>query len=236
MNWTPQEAVGKVLYAKYPVVTPVTIIGVVEDSATSAGDPQARQPGVYQLGPAPEPGPSDATALIRVRKSELPAALADIDAAWDRLAPTTPIARQFLAENFEQLYAGFRKPLLILSGFVACGFLVAISGLAGMAVHVVSRRTREIGIRKTLGSTVSGILRLLMLSFTRPILAGCVLGWLLAYANPIRIVSPFGQPQAIGPLPFLLSLIITVFIGAVAVAVPAWRAARLNPAEVLHYE
>lgn len=236
MNWTPQEAVGKVLFAKDPVVTPVTIIGVVEDSATSTGDPRARQPSVYQLGPAPEPGPSDATALILVRKSELPAALRDIDAAWDRLAPTTPIARQFLAENFEQLYAGFRKPLLFLSGFVACGFLVAISGLAGMAVHVVSRRTREIGIRKTLGSTVSGILRLLMLSFTKPIIAGCVLGWLLAYANPIQIINPFGPPQAIGPLPFLLSLVITVFIGAVAVALPAWRAARLNPAEVLHYE
>lgn len=236
MNWTPQEAVGKVLYAKYPVVTPVTIIGVVEDSAASTGDPLTRRPSVYQLGPTPEPGPSDATAIIHVRKSELPAALADIDAAWDRLAPTTPIARQFLAENFEQLYAGFRKPLLILSGFVACGFLVAISGLAGMAVHVVSRRTREIGIRKTLGSTVSGILRLLMLSFTKPIIAGCVLGWLLAYASPLQIGNQFGQPQAIGPLPFLLSLVITVFIGAVAVAVPAWRAARLNPAEVLHYE
>jgi putative ABC transport system permease protein len=137
-------------------------------------------------------------------------------------------------DDFEKVGGGILRTGL--SVVVGLAFTVAMSGLLAMAIYVTARRRREIGIRKTLGSSVFAITRLLLLNFSKPIIIGTVLAWPVAFLIARRVLAFLTAPAPLTVWPFILALVIAVLIGWLAVVIPAWRAARVNPADVLHYE
>ena len=123
-----------------------------------------------------------------------------------------------------------------VAGLATLSFVIAAMGLVGMAVHVVSRRRREIGVRKTLGASVPRILAMLLVDFSRPIIFANLAIWPIAFFAAYAYLSVFVERAPLTPVPFIMSLLIAVLIACVAVIAQAGKAARVKPAEVLRYE
>jgi putative ABC transport system permease protein len=204
------------------------IIGVVENKTlTLTGSPAS----IYVLSPERAFIPT-----IRIAKSDVPAAIAEIDAVWNKLAPNVPMKRQFADEVWNDVY---RYIELMTTGFAAIAALAianSLLGLVGVSMLTIGRRTREIGVRKTLGASVTRILAMLVSDASKPVVIGNLIAWPLAFLAMQAYLSQFANRAALSPIPFIASLTITVLIAWLAVVVQATKAARMNPATVLRNE
>jgi putative ABC transport system permease protein len=227
----PQDAIGQTIYmpaGANSAATPLLIIGVVENKTlTLTGSPAS----IYVLSPERAFIPT-----IRIAKSDVPAAIAEIDAVWNKLAPNVPMKRQFADEVWNDVY---RYIELMTTGFAAIAALAianSLLGLVGVSMLTIGRRTREIGVRKTLGASVTRILAMLVSDASKPVVIGNLIAWPLAFLAMQAYLSQFANRAALSPIPFIASLTITVLIAWLAVVVQATKAARMNPATVLRNE
>lgn len=114
-------------------------------------------------------------------------------------------------------------------------FIIASVGLLAIAIHAAARRRHEIAVRKTLGSSVLGVVRLLLTDFSIPVLIGNVIAWPLGYFAAATYLAAFADRIDLGPAPFFLSMAITLAIAWAAVIGVVLKAASLRPAEVLRH-
>jgi len=173
---------------------------------------------------------------VRISRDDIPASLAYIDAVWKDLVPKAPARRYFMDELFDKAYETYANLSAVLTGLCAFAFLIAVMGLIGMAVHITSRRLREIGIRKTLGASARSVVLMLLRDFSKPVLVANVIAWPFAFFAGRMYFELFTQRATMTPWPFVASLAITVAVAWLAVGAQALRAAAVKPAVVLHAE
>jgi putative ABC transport system permease protein len=219
------EAVNKMAYTDG---APARIVGVVENGYPRLVGPNTAS-NMYVLWPG-----NAGLPLIRVAKEDVPGAVAYIDRTWDRIAPKVQIRREFMDALFDQSYQQYSRINTALDGLSVFAFLIAIMGLCGLAIHVTNRRQREIGIRKTLGATVRGVVTMLLIDFAKPVLIANLIAWPFAWWVGHQYMDKFTQRSELTLWPFVLSLVITVGVAWAAVAVQALRAATVKPANVLY--
>jgi putative ABC transport system permease protein len=225
---TPSEMVGRIIEA---LGRRAVVIGVVEDVyLQSARDPLLP---VMYLVPAMERA---AHASIRVTGADLERTLAGIDAVWSELGPDVPVVRRFLDDDFDALYRSERRQrqLLVLSSALAVA--IACLGLYGLASFSTTRRTKEIGIRKTLGASVAGIVKLFVTEFGALVLIANVIAWPVAYFTMQRWLAGFAYRIELGAFVFVASGLLALAIATLTVAAVASRAARAKPVTALRYE
>jgi len=237
---TPEAAVGNAVYlflsglgsSRPPPKEPTTwrIVGVVEDRAFSywgSGDARAA---VYHLDPRAQ------NTVVRISRGNVSGALAQVDSLWRQLAPNVALSRRFLDDIFNTAYSQFVKTNQLFGLLALMAFAISVAGLCGMAALVSARRRSEIGLRKTLGASTAQVLKLLLTSFSKPIVVANLLAWPLGLVGARLYLKQFLNPIPITPLPFVASLVVTVAIAWLAVGSQTWRAARLKPADVLRHE
>jgi putative ABC transport system permease protein len=232
---TPQAAIGQLVFVPENVLgggraaQAVRVIGVTETETTQL------QPGMmgtmYLFSPASPSGGQ--YPLIRVARQDVAGAVAAINQVWDSLSPQTPARIRFFDELFEQSYRRYARVGQLFTLLAGAAFAIASIGLLGMAAHAVGRRRHEIGVRKVLGSTSLGIVRLLLVDFSKPILIANLLAWPLAYVAAEAYLASFAHRVTLTPAPFALSLAITLAIAWLAVIGEVLKAASVRPAEVL---
>jgi putative ABC transport system permease protein len=235
LGWSnPGDAVDQLIYdppnAGMQNRQALRVIGVVENGYPRLVGPNTES-NMYLLSPNLATVP-----LIRLSRTDVPAALAHLDEVWQRLAPNAPLRRLFMDELFERAYQSFSIISRVVAGLAGFAFAIAIMGLFGMAIHVTSRRRREIGIRKTLGASASRVVLMLLRDFARPIVVANLVAWPLAFFAARAYYGLFTERTAISPWPFVLGLAITLAIAWAAVGGQALLAARLKPARVLRFE
>src|SRR6185312_15547628 len=166
LGWRhPNDAVNKVIHDKdFPSGVGFRIVGVVENGYPRLVGPNTAS-NAYDLQPSQAGLP-----LFRISREHVTEAVKYIDSTWDRLAPKVQIRRKFSDALFDDAYRGFSTINSTLNGLSAFAFLIAIMGLSGLAIHVTTRRRREIGIRKTLGATAREVVTMLLLDFAKPVL------------------------------------------------------------------
>ena len=235
---TPQAAIDQVVYVPEEFMggrgaQAVRIVGVTETETTQLQASLNLSGTLYAFAPASPRGGQ--YPLIRVDRDNVAGAVAAIRQVWDELAPRTPPQIRFFDEMFEQSYRRYERVGQLFTVLACSAFLIATIGLLGMAVHATGRRRHEIGVRKTLGSSVPGIVRLLLIDFSKPILVGNVLAWPLGYIAAQAYLSAFTHRIELTLTPFALSLAITFVIAWAAVIGEVLRAASVRPAEVLRH-
>jgi putative ABC transport system permease protein len=207
------------------------VIGVVETVPIAIRD-RGSDGIVYRLAPQ-----NAALTIVRVAKDDVKAATTHIDDVFKTLTSTRPLpTRMFLDQAFEVAYSTFD---LINRVFVALGaFAIAIAavGLFGMASYMTSRRTREIGLRKSQGATSRQILKLLLWDFSKPVLVANLVVWPFAVFAAERYLGTFAQRMTLGPWPFFAALLATLLVALAAVGGQVLRAARLRPTDALREE
>jgi putative ABC transport system permease protein len=236
LGWSsPEQAVNQTIYLVAPwdntvPARPLHVLGVVEDGYPRLLGPKTSA-NFYVLSSLGTNVP-----LIRVERNNIPAALRHIDTVWKGLAPKVPLRREFMDALFNSAYESYATISAVLSGLSAFAFVIAIMGLIGMAIHITSRRMREIGIRKTLGASARGVVLMLLRDFSRPVLIANIIAWPFAYLAGEFYFNLFTQRAELSPAPFVLSLVITLGVAWLAVGAQAFRAATMKPANVLHMD
>jgi putative ABC transport system permease protein len=172
---------------------------------------------------------------VRLIGSQIPEALTAIDAAWSQIMHRS-IQRRFLSQNLQDMYADIiLQGTAITLGASFAGVIAAL-GLFGLSAHSAEQRTKEIGIRKTMGASRTDILRMLLWQFAKPILWANLIAWPAALYLMHRWLQGFASHVSLNPLIFVGASITALVIALATVAAHALLVARAHPAVALRYE
>jgi putative ABC transport system permease protein len=230
-----EDPIGRQVMLGPPTADPRTIVGVVGDVRHLGLDQQVR-PQAYV--PHAQWAFPDTLMTLTLRSSGDPLALAGavrgVLRDVDRSQPVTDI-RPY--EDVVATSTGTRRFVAnVLTGFAALALVLAVIGLYGAVSVTVAQRRMEIGIRMALGARAETIRGMVFAHGLTPVVGGVLLGLIAALAllgaasGLLFEVSP-ADPVALGS-----TLGVLLLTGAVACAVPAWRASRINPAASLRAE
>ena len=142
----------------------------------------------------------------------------------------------FLDTILEQRYQKDYNTFQLMGFFAALAIVLASIGLLGMASFIIISRTKEIGIRKVNGATVSEILQMLNLSFVKWIAISFVIATPIAYYGMNKWLESFAYKTALSWWIFVLAGFISLVIILTSVSWLTYRAARRNPVDSLKYE
>jgi ABC-type antimicrobial peptide transport system permease subunit len=165
---------------------------------------------------------------------ELPAAVRS--AVWE-IDSSIPVVHAAMMEDVVARTGSatrFRGVLSLL--FAGMALLIGAVGLYGMVSHGVARRQREMGIRLTLGAAPSGLSRLVIRQGMSPVLIGLAAGLVTAPAAGSLLGSLLYGVGVLEPLPYLVGAAALACSALIACVIPAVRAARVDPVEVLRAE
>jgi putative ABC transport system permease protein len=155
---------------------------------------------------------------------------------WGELDPDRPFNYFFLDDSYDSQYRREERLKNISFYFSFLAIFIGCLGLFGMASFTAEQRTKEIGIRKVLGASVTGIVRLLAREFLLLVIVANLIAWPLAYWAMNRWLQSFAYRAGISPLLFGFSAIIAISIALITVSYQAIRAALSNPVDALRYE
>ena len=120
-------------------------------------------------------GRRSAMASFKVNTTDIKGLIGKIETLWKQMSPSMPFNYTFLDESFHEMYASEQRVGKIAMIFSTLAILIACLGLFGLATFIAEQRTREIGIRKVLGASVQGIVRLLSKDFLKLVAISFVL-------------------------------------------------------------
>jgi putative ABC transport system permease protein len=164
------------------------------------------------------------------------ATLAQIEAVWKQLFPGRPFTFEFVDQQIDAQYRAEQRLSQVLGVFTGLAFLIACLGLFGLAAFTAERRTKEIGIRKVLGASVSSIVALLSKDFVRLVLIAIVIATPIAYFSMQWWLDDFAYRIEIGPGIFALAGVLALLIALATVSYQAIKAALADPVKSLRYE
>jgi putative ABC transport system permease protein len=150
--------------------------------------------------------------------------------------PNRPFEYTFLDDSFDAQYRAEERLGKIFSVFSALAIFIACLGLFGLASFTVEQRTKEIGIRKVLGSSVSGIVILLSKQFAKWVLLANILAWPIAYFTLNMWLKGFAYRINIALVTFMFSAGLSFAVALATIFYQTIRAAAANPVEALRYE
>jgi putative ABC transport system permease protein len=162
--------------------------------------------------------------------------LAALKATWQNLAPSQDFAFSFLDEEFDRLYRAEIRLRKIFSAVTGAALFIAGLGLLGLAALTARYRTKEIGVRKTLGASTGRIVAHLTRRFVRWVLVANLMAWPVAYYVMNRWLRNFAYRTTLSPWLFFAAGGLALVLAFLAVGWQSIRAARANPAESLRYE
>ena len=229
LGWTPQQAIGK--WIKNPVRDTARrrVVGVVENfNFTSLK--QNIEPLVIS------PSLDRRVAVVRMKAGNLQNNIALVKRAYTNAAPAYPFDYTFLDKKFENLYQKDLRQQTILSIFAGLAIAIACLGLFGLASFTVVKRTKEIGVRKVLGSSVQNILLLLSKDLLKPVLLATLIAIPAAWYIMHGWLQNFAYRTGLQWWIFGLSAAITVLIALATVSFRAVKAAMANPTKSLRSE
>ncbi|WP_020532139.1 ABC transporter permease [Flexithrix dorotheae] len=173
---------------------------------------------------------------IKLAGNNIPETVQYIESTIKSFAPTRPFNYTFLDEDINQLYQGQERVMIIFRYFAGLAIIIACLGIFGLSSFTAERKTKEIGIRKVLGASTSGVTILLTREFIKLVVVAAVIGWPIAYYFMDSWLTDFNYRIDIGFGAFILATFVAIFIAVFTVSSQAIKAALTNPVKALRYE
>ena len=171
--------------------------------------------------------------LIRLEPNRIPETIARIGETWRNVGASYPLEYTFLDEDFDRLYRDDQRLSEVFAIFAMLGVFVACLGLFGLASFSIQQRTREIGIRKVLGSSISSIVVLLSKDFMKYVLLGNLIAWPLAYFIMTRWLQNYAYAASLNYAWFVIGGGVALVIAWLTIGAHAVAASRRNPVNAL---
>jgi len=232
-----QNPIGKTIHK--PGGELLRIIGVVKDfhyeSLRSQIEPLGMVVNGAALSSSIEKSFSEAVSF-KLNTTDIPAALALIERTWKQIAPGQPFEYSFLSEDFDAMYRSEQRIEQLFTAFATIAILIACLGLFGLSAFSAEQRTKEIGVRKVLGASVSSIVSLLSKDFLKPVLVAIVIaspvGW---YAINFWL-QDFAYKVEVKLWVFVIAGLLSLAIAIATVSLQSIKAALMNPVKSLKTE
>jgi len=227
LGLSPEEAIGEVLMQGD---MPLNIIGVTEnfhyESLHREINPLIL---LHERLRAPQ------YVAVRVEPGQMTAGLDAIRSTWAEFS-NLPVEYSFLADDLAAEYQPETRLQQVVTSFAGLALFIACLGLLGLAAFVAQRRTKEIGIRKALGATVTGIVGLLSKDFLKLVGVAFVVAMPIAYVGLSHWLEDFAYRVELSPGVFLGAGAVAFGVAFLTVSYQAFRAARLDPTTTLRDE
>lgn len=225
---TPQEALGKNI--RFNGNSNVTITGVVKDfhnrSLHEDIDPVCITSYTVNYS----------VYAVKLNMNQIKSVMPAMAKTWSSTFPDKLYEYQFLDESIADFYRTEQIMLKLVRAFSFIAIFIGCLGLYGLVSFMVAQRTKEIGIRKVLGSTVTEILWIFGKEFTRLIVIAFLVAAPLAWWCMSMWLRNYKYHITLGPWLFVLGLAIIVVIAAITIGYQSIRAARANPVKSLRTE
>lgn len=181
-------------------------------------------------------GQSASTMIIKTKTADVSGLIASMSKEWKDLKAEAPLSYSFLDDRFNNTYKAEQKTAQLLGVFAILTILVACLGLFGLSTFTAEQRIKEIGIRKVLGATESGIVALLTKDFMKLVAIAFLIavpfaGWMMS-----KWLEDFAYRIQISIWVFVWAAGVAILITLVTVSFKAIKAALANPVKSLRAE
>ncbi len=207
------------------------IIGVVKDFHFASLH-QSITPLCLRLDKQPPWG----TILVRLQAASTKKVLAGLGAICKEMNPAIPFSYQFSDEEYQKLYKSEQVVSSLINGFAILAIGISCLGLFGLATFMAAQRTKEIGIRKVLGASVTGIVGNLCGTFLKPVLISFLIALPLGWWVMSHWLQQYAYKVTLNWEMFALATVLTLGIALIPVAMESTQAARRNPVKSLRAE
>lgn len=227
LDWkNPEDAIGRLVRQG----DTLEVVGVLENYHQMSLK-EAITPLVYRYTPQ-----FSQFCALKIEGNRYKEVLASLEEPWNSLFPGNPIDYFLLDQFFNRQYDAEQRFGRIFSIFTALAIIIATLGLFGLASFMTVQRTKEIGIRKVLGSSASGIVLLLSKGFVQLVLVANLIAWPLAWWLMSGWLETFPYHTTLNPMVFVLAGAAVVIVALLSVGYQTLKAAVVNPAETLRTE
>jgi putative ABC transport system permease protein len=164
------------------------------------------------------------------------ASMQQVDQLWKRVYPQNPFDYFFVDEYFNAQYQNDNRFGKVFTVFSALAIFIASLGLFGLTAYMTALRTKEIGVRKVLGSTTFQLVRLLSTHYVLLVVIAFIIACPLSYLLMDEWLSQFAYRIPLGVWIFMSAGILCLVTAIATVGIKSWQSANMNPAAALKYE
>lgn len=207
-----------------------TIIGVMKDFHY-----KSLQQDIKPLSMRIEPNGCN-LITVHVGTAHLPATIAAIENKWKGMIPNRPFSYFFLDEYFDKQYRSEERFGKLFLNFAVLAIFISCLGLLGLASYSTLQRTKEIGIRKAMGASISNIVNLLSKDFLKLVFISFFIGAPIAGYFMYRWLADFAYRIHLSWWMFAVACLIAVLIALLTVSVQAIKSAIASPVKSLRTE
>jgi len=173
---------------------------------------------------------------IRIAPGDPSQVVSHVEKMYKRLEPGGTFQYRFLEDRYKRLYRSELRLAALSQYATGLAIFIACLGLFGLASFMAERRTKEIGVRKVLGASMTGIVRIMCKEFVILVLLSILIASPIAYYVMIRWLEHFAYRTSLGWWVFAVGGLLALFITLITVSFQAVKAALTNPVETLRYE
>lgn len=174
--------------------------------------------------------------IFKMNADDLKTSVADVHALWSITYPKSPFDYFFMDEYFNAQYKNDEQFGKVFTVFSGLAIFIASLGLFGLTAYMTAMRTKEIGVRKVLGSSTFGLIWLLSTNYLILVLISFVIACPIAVVIMKEWLSQFAYPIPLDPWIFISAGLLCFVIALATVGIKSWQAAKMDPARSLKYE
>jgi len=179
---------------------------------------------------------TESNISLRLNTADMPAAIAMIEAEWQKEASGMPFEYSFLDEDYNKLYVNEQQTSKIFTIFSVLAILIACLGLFGLASFITDQKTKEIGLRKVLGASVGRLTQMLNAIFVKWVVVASIIAWPLAWLVMENWLQNFAYRINQAWWMFVIAAVLALVISILVVSLQTVKAALRNPIDSLKYE
>jgi putative ABC transport system permease protein len=173
---------------------------------------------------------------VRINTSDIAGLIGHIEDKWKAMAPAQPFSYSFMDDDFNAIYRAEQRTGKISLSFSLLAIFIACLGLFGLTAYAAEQRTKEIGIRKVLGATLTNIIGLLSADFLKLVMVAALITFPFAWWAMHNWLQDFAYRIGISWTVFALAAVLAGGIALLTVSFQAFKAALANPVRSLRSE